>query len=119
MNVIRFLHAIGGQFTAALAVAARIWKQNRVAVLQEETTVPGHAFSIVGNSVQQNYRIAVVVTGMDKPALERCPVSGSDRYILQFSAKIRSHGCGNGWLMTQWKAMEIETEIGNYNSGQN
>ena len=88
MDIIGFLHAICGQFPAALAVPARIWKQNRVAMFQQQMSVSRHAFAIVGNSVQQDYRIAVVVAGMDKPAFEHRAVSGGDRHILQFSAEI-------------------------------
>ena len=96
MNVIGFLYTIGGKFTAALAVPAGIRKQNRIAMFQQQMSVSGHAFTIVSNSVQQNYRIAVVVVWMDKPALERHSISGSDRYILQFSLEISSDGC---WQM--------------------
>jgi hypothetical protein len=35
MNIVRFLYAISGEFTAALAVAARIRKQNSIAVFQQ------------------------------------------------------------------------------------
>ena len=119
MDVIGFLYAIGGQFTAALAMAARIGKQHRIAMFQQQASVSRHAFTIVSDSMQQNYRIAVVVAWMDKPALERHSVSGSDRHILQFSAEISSHSCGNGLLMPQRKSMELEADIGYGDAGQN
>ena len=119
MDVIGFLHAIGGQFTAALAVPARIGKQYRVAVFQQQMSISRHAFAIVGNSMQQNNRIAVVVAWMNKPALERRSICGGDRHILQFSAEISPDGCGNGLLMSQRKAMELKAEIGYDDAGQN
>lgn len=112
MNVVCFLHSIRGQFAATLAMAARIWKQNRIAVLEQQMSVPSHAFTIIGNSVQQDYGITVVGSGMNKPALERHPISCGNRHILQFSAEISSDGCSNGLLMPQRKTREFETEIG-------
>lgn len=119
MNIIGFLHAICSKFTAALTMAARIWQQNRVTVFQQQVSVSRHSFAIVGNSVQQNYGIAVVVTWMDKPALERHSVSRGDRHILQLSAEISLHGCRDGLLMAQRKAMQLKAEIGYDNAGQN
>src|SRR5438309_7165742 len=119
MNVIGLLYAIGGQFTAALAMPARIRKQDRIAMFQQQMSVTRHAFTIVGDSVQQNYRIAVVVTRMDKPALERHTVSAGDRHVLQFSAEISLDGCGNGLLMSQRKPMEFEADIGYGDADQN
>ncbi|HEY2169570.1 MAG TPA: hypothetical protein VGJ30_08090 [Candidatus Angelobacter sp.] len=69
--------------------------------------------------MQQDYRIAVVVPWMDKPALERRSISCGDRHILQSGVEISSHGGGNRLLMAQRKATQLEAEIGNNNSGQN
>src|SRR5690348_5357791 len=99
MDVIGFLYAISGQFTAALAMPTRIGKQNRIAMLEQQSSVSRYAFTIVSDSVQQDYRIAVVVVGMDKPTFERHTVSGGDRHVLQLSTEISLDGCGNGLLM--------------------
>ena len=119
MNVVGFLHAIGGQFTAALAVAARVRKQDRITVFQQQASISGNAFAIVSNSVQQNYSIAVVVARMDKPALKHHSISRRDRHILQFSVEISLHGSGNGLPMSQRKAMEFEADIGYDDARQN
>ena len=119
MDVIGFLYAIGGQFTATLAVAARIREQDRIAVFQQQVSISRHAFTIVGDSVQQNYRIAVVIVRMDKPPLERHTVSGGDRHVLQCSAEISLDGYGNGLLMSQRKPMELEADIGYGDASQN
>jgi len=119
MDVIRFLYAIGSQFTAALAMPARIRKQDRIAMFQQQMSVSRHAFTIVGDSVQQNYRIAVVIVWMDKPPLERHSIGGGDRHVLQLSAEIGLDRCSNGLLMAQRQAMEFEAQIGNDNAGQN
>ena len=119
MNIVGFLHAIGGQFTAALAVAARIRKQDRVAMFQQQLSISCHAFAIVGNPMQQNYGIAVVLAWMDEPTFERYAVSGDDRHILQFSAEISSHGGGDGRLMAQRKPMEFEARISDDDASQN
>src|SRR6476646_8972390 len=39
MDIVRFLHAIGGQFPAALAMAPGIWQQDRIAMLQQQVSV--------------------------------------------------------------------------------
>ena len=119
MNVIGFLHTIRSQFAAALAMLACIWKQYRVAVFQQQMSVSRHAFAIVSNSVEQNHRIAIVVTRMDKPAFECHSISRLDRHFLQFSVEISSHGCGNGFLVTQRKAMKFQAEIGYDDACQN
>jgi len=119
MNIVGLLHAIGGQFPAALAMPPRIRKQNRVAVFQQQMPVSRHAFAIVGNAVQQDYGIAVVVAGMDEPAFEHHAVSGGDCHILQLSAEISSDDCRNGLLMAQREAMEFQAEIGDGDAGQN
>src|SRR5579864_168642 len=108
MNVIGFLYAIGGQLTAALAMAARIQKQDRIAVFQQQVSVSRYSFAVVGDSMQQNYRIAVVIVWMDKPALERRSISGGDRHVLQLSAEISFDRCGDGLLMPQGKPVEFE-----------
>jgi hypothetical protein len=82
-------------------------------------SVPRNAFTIISNSVQQNYRIAVVVAGMNEPTLERDSVSGGDRHFLQFSAEISSHGCGNRLPVSQRKALKFKTEIGYDDASEN
>jgi len=119
MNVVYFLHSIGSKIATTFPVAARIGQQNRVAVFEQQVSVSGHAFAIIGNSVQQDYCIAVVVSGMDKPSLKRRPIGCGDSHILQFSVEIRSHGCGNCLLMAQWKTREFEANIGYDDASQN
>ena len=88
-------------------------------MFQQQTSISGHAFASVGNSMQQNNRIAVVIEWMNKPAFERRSICGSDRYILQCSAEISLDGCGNDLLMPQRKAMQLKAEIGYDDAGQN
>ena len=104
MNVLCFLYAVRGQFATAFSMPARIRKQHCIAVFEQQMSVSGHAFAIIGNSMQKNYGIAVVITGMDIPALECRPISCGDRHILQFSVEISSDGCSNCLLMPQRKA---------------
>ena len=82
-------------------------------------SISGHAFAIIGNSVQQDYRIAVVVSRMNKPSLKRRPISCGNRHILQFSVEISSDGCCNRLLMAQGKAREFEANIGYDDASQN
>ncbi len=112
MNVIGFLHTIRSQFAAALAMPARIRKQDSVAVFQQQMSVADHAFAIISNSVEQNHRVAIVVTRMDKPAFECHSISRLDRHFLQFSVEISSHHCNNGLAMQQGQTVEFQTEIG-------
>jgi len=99
---------LGFMGTAALAMPARIREQDCIAVFQQQVSITRHAFTIVGDSVQQDYRIAVVVTRMDKPALERHSIVGSDRHVLQFSAEISLDRCGYNLPMPQRPSMELK-----------
>lgn len=119
MNIVRFLQSVSGKIAAALAMMARVWKQNRIAVLEQQMSVSCHAFTIVSNSMQQDSRITVVIARMNKPALQFCSISHRNRHVLQFRAEISSHRCGNGLLMAQRKAVEFKANIGYDDAGQN
>jgi len=99
MDIVRFLHSIGRQFPTALAMSPGIRQQDRIAVLQQQPSVTRHAFAIVSNSVEQDYRVAVVNPRVDIPTLEHRAIRGADADILQFSMEIVSHGGGNRLLV--------------------
>ena len=75
MNIVCLLQPVRGQFAAALAVAARIREQDGVSMLQQQLPVSGHTLAIVGDSVQQDNGIAVVVAGENVPAFQHGAIS--------------------------------------------
>src|SRR5260370_38868728 len=52
-------------------------------MIEEQFAVPGHAFAIVGDAVQQNHSVAAEVPGMDVPALQLDSDRGGDADILE------------------------------------
>ncbi len=92
-DVACFEHAVGGQVPAALSMRARIRQQHAVSMTQKKQSVATHAFSVVGNAVQQHDGTTVAIGRAGKPRTQSYTV-GSRRFgVLQDCPELlRQHG---------------------------
>lgn len=71
-------------------MSASVGKQNGVSVKQHEFCVTCHANSVVGQAVQQNHSVAIVMLRMDGPGAKSDAVASDERNIFQSSVKMAS-----------------------------
>src|SRR5262249_5686873 len=83
VKVIGLAYAVCGQHAAAVTVSARVRHQDGVAVVQKQPGKAGHAFTIVGDAVQQDYRVAIKIPRTNVPGFERNSVGGLDAHVLE------------------------------------
>ena len=95
LDVVPFEKAVGSEFTAAGTVGARVGKQNCESPGQEKLRVSDHTNAVVGEAVEQNYSVAVVVMRLDGPSPQCCAVWCADGNIGEIGIEATgdlSHG---------------------------
>src|SRR5262249_24104116 len=82
MNVFRIEKAVRGHRTATLAVRARIHKQNAVSAIKQYGRKSGHPFAVVGNAMEHDHILAVVIRWAEVPTFELDAISGCNFGVL-------------------------------------
>jgi hypothetical protein len=71
---------------------------------QEELRVPGHADTVVGQSVEENYCVAVTAVGMDDPSAEGDGVWSCDGDVRQVGVQLVSDVARGGFSLWRYGA---------------
>src|SRR5436305_5337220 len=119
MEVIGFLYAVGGNLPSAFAVSAGIGEKHSVALVEEDRSVSGNAFTIVCNAVQQHNGLVIEVLRTHIPALQRNRVGSIDTYLLQFSTITLSNDFRCLLPLAQGPVAKLQAGLRNHNTGQN
>src|SRR5260370_19228692 len=85
-------------------------------MIEEQFAVPGHAFAIVGDAVQQNHSVAVEVPGMDVPALQLDSDRGGDADILEPGMVSLARQLRDFLTMPQRMAPQLETGFADHHT---
>lgn len=117
MRIIALPNAIGRKRTAAFAMPARIGQQHGIPVLQEQHSVAKHAFAIVSDPVQKNYRITVGYSRRDVPGLQDRSISSLNADILQRCPKLLPEFCSKLSLVAQGTMVQVKASLRQHNAG--
>src|SRR5437588_12303195 len=83
VNVVRLLDTVSRQ-SSAVAMMASVGQQDAVVILQKPLAITVHAEPIIGNAMQENYRVAVCFSRTHKPTAKSHTVRGREPYIPKF-----------------------------------
>lgn len=119
-DVVAFEKAVGGEFASAGAVRARVGEKNGETSGEKKLCVSRHSDAVVGEAVQQNYRIAIAVMRLDCPGTHCCSVWCVDGDVFKIGIQLASDlSHGSAGFRSQGAASRMQGSIGHENpSGQ-